>query len=189
MSESKISFKNQLLIAMPTLQDPNFERTVIYIVEHNKEGAMGIIINQPLDVNLSELFEQMEITCDNPIIGEQKVLFGGPLQHEHGFILHSPIGDWSSSLVVSDDIALTTSRDILEAMVEDNGPKHALICLGYAGWDKDQLESEITENHWFIAPSTISLLFETPINERCQAAAMSIGIRDFNNMSSDIGHA
>ena len=189
LESSEISFKNQLLIAMPSLHDPNFERTVIYIVEHNEEGAMGIIINQALNVNLAELFEQMEIECNDSVLGEKKVLFGGPLQHERGFILHSPKGNWNSSLDVSDNIALTTSRDILEAMVRGEAPKHILICLGYAGWDQGQLEAEIADNNWFLVPANNQLMFETPISERCQAAATSIGIRDFNSMSSDVGHA
>ena len=187
--DSDISLKNQLLIAMPAMQDPNFKQSVIYIVEHNEEGAMGIMINQALDVKLVELFEQLDIVSHHPELNEQPVLFGGPLQCERGFILHSPIANWKSSLMVNDDMALTTSRDILEALINKKGPQQYLICLGYAGWDKDQLEEEITDNCWLCAPISKQLIFETPINERWQAAATSIGIGNFNNMSFDVGHA
>ena len=188
--KEEISLKDQLLIAMPSLDDPSFSQAVVYVCEHNEEGAMGIVINQPLDVRLEELFDQMEIPCEDSALKEQKVLFGGPVQHERGFILHEPPGNWDSSLLISEKngTTLTTSRDILEAMVVHEGPPHLLICLGYAGWDSGQLEQELTES-WLVAPATRQLLFEVPVENRWQAAATAIGINNLNQLSSDIGHA
>ncbi len=187
MSEST-SLRNHFLIAMPALADPNFSHTVTYICEHNEEGAMGIVINRPLDIPLGEVLEQMEIEPSNRLDTSVMVNDGGPVQPGHGFVIHSPVGAWESSLQISDDVALTTSRDILAAIGHNEGPGHYLIALGYAGWDAGQLEEEMAQNAWLSGPADQSILFELPLEQRWEAAAKLLGV-DLNLLSSDVGHA
>jgi len=179
---------NQLLIAMPTLADPNFNRTVTLICEHTDQGALGIVINRPLGVRLSEIFAQLELKRCNAETSRQIVLHGGPVQQERGFVLHDDARAWDSTLRVCDGISVTTSRDILVAMAKGQGPGHALVALGYAGWAPGQLEREIVENAWLSVTSTPELVFQTPFEDRWEAAAKLIGI-DFTRLSSEAGHA
>jgi len=179
---------NQFLIAMPNLLDPNFFKTVTYICAHNEEGAMGIVINRPLDLHLSEVFEQMEINSDNDVINNQLVYNGGPVQMDRGFILHEPSKEWDSSIVVNNEISITTSKDILQAIAAGKGPDNSLIALGYAGWDAGQLEQEIMDNAWLSGPSDTQIIFKTPYEKRWEQAAISMGV-DIDKLSSDIGHA
>lgn len=182
------SLSNQFLIAMPGLDDPNFSHTVTYICEHNDEGAMGIVINRPMELTLAEVVEQMEIipsaTADLTI----PIYQGGPVQPEHGFVLHTPPGQWDSSLSITDEVAVATSRDIIKALARNQGPRRFLLALGYAGWGAGQLERELAENAWLSGPATLDILFNLPPERRWEAAASLLGV-DLNLLSSDIGHA
>ncbi len=182
------TLKSQLLIAMPSLEDPNFSRTVTYICEHNDQGAMGIVLNRPTDLSLSDVLRHMDIEGGLGNAGEQIVYLGGPVEEERGFVLHSHSPPWDSTLAVNDDISVTTSRDILEAMARGNGPAHTLVALGYAGWGAGQLERELQENAWLSGPSDESILFELPPDQRWEAAARLLGV-DVNLLSSEAGHA
>lgn len=180
---------NHFLIAMPMLTDPNFYRTVTYICEHNRDGAMGIIINRPLAINVYDILQQMNInTVHDNTLRHQQVFLGGPVQRERGFVIHYPIGKWDASLVVTDTIGVTTSRDILQAIANGSGPKRSLVALGYAGWGAGQLEREIASNAWLSSPADLRVLFETPVDRRWYTAAQIMGI-DLNLLSADIGHA
>lgn len=182
------SLANHFLIAMPSLRDPNFSHTVTYVCEHNATGAMGIVINRPLRLTVGEVLEHMQITADEHVDVEQDVLMGGPVRGEHGFVLHMPPGKWNSSMRITDDIAVTTSRDILAAIAEGHGPERYLLALGYAGWGAGQLEREMAENAWLSGPADPRILFDLPLEERWHAAAALIGI-DLNLLSTEVGHA
>lgn len=182
------SLHNHFLIAMPALADPNFAHTVTYMCEHNEEGALGIIINRPLELTLGEVLSHMQIEASASVDTTVPVFFGGPVQPERGFILHSPPGEWSSSLSITDDIALTTSRDVITAIAHGEGPKRFLLALGYAGWGAGQLEQEMADNAWLSGPADPRLLFEAPVEERWEAAAALLGI-DLHLLSSEAGHA
>lgn len=189
MSETATSnLTNHFLIAMPQLEDPNFHHTASYVCEHNDEGAMGLIINRPMDLMMDEVLDHMEIPVEDDELAHTPVYFGGPVQQERGFVLHTPGGDWEATLQISDDVALTTSRDIMEEIAQGKGPEHFLIALGYAGWGAGQLEQEIVENTWLHGPANTHILFELPSEERWSAAAAAIGV-DLNLLSSDAGHA
>src|SRR5262245_32983503 len=179
---------NQLLIVMPALADPNFNRTVTLICEHTDQGALGIVINRPLEVRLAEIFAQLSLDRCDEEASQQLVLQGGPVQQERGFVLHDDARVWDSTLRVADRISVTTSRDILVAMAKGDGPQHALVALGYAGWAPGQLEREMGENAWLSAKCTPEILFRIPFAERWEAAAKLIGI-DFGRLSSEAGHA
>lgn len=186
--------KNHFLIAMPQLQDPYFERTVTLICDHNEEGAMGIVINRPTDMLLYEVLDQLQLldaetkteSFDTP------VLIGGPVAPENGLILHMVETEskdiWDSTLAVSDQIRLTTSQDILQALARGDGPQQQHFSLGYSGWDAGQLEDEIRNNSWLIAPANETIVFDLPFAQRWEAAAQSIGI-DVDKLSHFAGHA
>ncbi len=179
---------NHFLIAMPALEDPNFFHSVTYICEHNEQGAMGIVINQPLDISLGDVLTHMEMTNDNETLGSTPVYLGGPVQTDRGFVLHEPAGKWDSMLEVTDDIAVTTSRDILQALNDGKGPNRSLVALGYAGWGEGQLEDELVANTWLTCPADSAIIFDTPIENRWTAAAASLGV-DLNTLSDTFGHA
>ena len=179
---------DQFLIAMPSLKDPNFEKTVTYICAHNDEGAMGIVINKPLEIDLGEIFEQMEIESDNQQAKQRSVFQGGPVHIDRGFILHKADTEWDSSIIVSGEICVTTSKDILESIAIGQGPDDAVVALGYAGWSGGQLEEEILENVWLNGPADNQIIFDTPHDQQWQAAVAHLGI-DLEKLSSDIGHA
>jgi putative transcriptional regulator len=184
---------NQLLIALPALADPHFARSVAIICQHDADGAMGVVINRASEYTLGEVFQQMGIDCDNATLCAQPVLSGGPVHPERGFVLHDGMlhggrGEWDSSLIISDDLAITTSRDILEAMARGNGPKHATVALGCAGWGAGQLEHELVENSWLTAPVAADVLYALPLEARWQAAAGLIGV-DMARIADYAGHA
>ncbi|SEP75548.1 putative transcriptional regulator [Ectothiorhodospira magna] len=181
------NFTDQFLIAMPTLADPNFFHAVTYLCEHTEEGAMGIVINHPTDLTLEVVLEHMGITAKVPA-HRIPVYNGGPVQPDRGFILHPAGQRWTSTMRVSDRIAVTTSRDILEAMAEGAGPPSYLIALGYAGWGPGQLEQEIGDNVWLTCPAAADVLFQEPPDKRWQAAAGQLGV-DLSLMSGQAGHA
>lgn len=179
---------NHLLIAMPGLLDPNFSHAVIYLCEHNAEGAMGLVINHPLDIPLSQIFDQLELSYTTNI-GDQSLLSGGPVQVDRGFVLHRTSNrKWESTLPISDDISLTASSDIISDIANDQGPSDLIITLGYSGWGPGQLEEELASNAWLTIPADAAILFDTPFEERAKVAAAKMGI-DFSLISSNIGHA
>ncbi len=181
------SLRDHFLIAMPGLQDSIFAHTITYICEHSPDGAMGIVINHPLNLSLGDIFEQMEMPA-NSRIGREAVLSGGPVQVERGFVLHSAGKRWESTLQISPDISLTASRDIIQAMAENRGPENAVVALGYAGWGAGQLEAEIASNAWLTVPADSHILFDTPVEQRWSSAAKQLGI-DLNLISATAGHA
>jgi putative transcriptional regulator len=179
---------NQFLIAMPAMDDPNFAQTVTLVCEHNDQGALGIVINRALPMNLAEVFEQLGLKCAGSRVTQQPVLRGGPVQTDRGFVLHTPQGRWESSLPFSERMHLTTSRDILDALARGDGPANAVVALGYAGWAAGQLEDEMAHNAWLTVPADERLVFATPLEERWQAACRLLGV-DLLHLSSDAGHA
>ena len=179
---------DHFLIAMPNLMDGNFFHSVTYICEHDDNGSLGITINKPSNIVLAEVLQQMDLEPINESIANQMIYLGGPVLPERGFLLHMPIGHWDSSLQVNDDIAITTSRDILEAIAHGEGPEKVIITLGYAGWGPGQLEHELSENAWLSCPANKDIIFNTPIEKRWNAAASLLGI-DLQLLSSDSGHA
>ncbi|MCF6767722.1 YqgE/AlgH family protein [Thiotrichales bacterium 19S11-10] len=186
-----ISYTNKLLIAMPELKGIPFESSVIYLMHHDEEGAMGFIINVALSPNLSDLFSQMEIKSkkSSSTLLNQKLMLGGPIQQEHGYILHTKseiIFDAIKQL--NDNLFLTTSKDILENLDQKDSPKKLLITLGYTSWGPGQLEEELKENAWLIAPFSEEIIFDLPLENRWQAALESIGIKDINKLSGISGH-
>jgi len=184
------SLADHFLIAMPALQDPNFFHGVTYICEHNENGAMGIVINRPLDMGLGEIFSETGTHSDIDEINRRPVYLGGPVQNERGFIIHQPPGNWDNLLAVNDSIGVTSSRDLLQAIAKGEGPTRILVALGYAGWGPGQLEQEMADNAWLSVPARGAehIIFELPDNERWQAAAALEGV-DMNRLSPDIGHA
>ncbi|MDJ0813157.1 MAG: YqgE/AlgH family protein [Woeseiaceae bacterium] len=182
------SMANQLLIAMPGMADPNFSTTVTLICEHNDEGALGIVINRPLELKLEGLFEQLDLDNPDPEAAELPVLMGGPVGPERGFVLHGPVSHYENTLAVSDDIHLTLSRDVIDAMAAGSGPEKTLVALGYAGWDAGQLEGEMLANSWLTVPATTEVVFDMPFDQRWMSAARTLGI-DISQISTDAGHA
>lgn len=186
--ETTGSLTSQLLIAMPGMADPNFSSTVTLICEHNDDGALGIVINRPLTLKLGGLFEQLDVEDPDPRTAELPVLMGGPVGPERGFVLHDPTVAYENSLAVSEEISLTLSRDVIDALARGTGPKKSLIALGYAGWESGQLETEMLANSWLNVPATPEIVFDLPFPERWSAAARAIGI-DISRLSHDAGHA
>jgi putative transcriptional regulator len=179
---------NQFLIAMPGLADPNFYHTVTYICAHNDEGAMGIVINRPLEMALGDILAQMDMTPRDRKVDQIPVYHGGPVHTDRGFVLHEPLSRWESSINVNDAVGVTTSRDILQAISDGGGPKESLVALGYAGWSAGQLEQEIMDNAWLCGPAESEVIFNTPCDKRWQTAAALLGV-DLDKLSFDIGHA
>jgi putative transcriptional regulator len=182
------ALNNQLLIAMPGMLDPNFNSTVTLICEHNDEGALGIVINRPLDLKLGGLFEQLALEEPDATAANFPVMSGGPVARERGFVLHNPGVEYESSMPVSENIQLTLSRDVLDSMAAGNGPDKSLVALGYAGWEPGQLEAEMLANTWLNVPATAEIVFDTPFADRWFRAANAIGI-DISRISPDAGHA
>lgn len=182
------SLTDHFIIAMPDLLDPNFDHTVTYICEHDENGSFGIVINREIDVTLKEIMQQMEIQAPDNAKHKHNIFHGGPVQEGRGFVLHRPLGNWSSTLKINDHVALTSSRDIIEAIANDQGPKDAIIALGYAGWAPGQLEQELAANSWLSCPADEQIIFEVPPQNRWQAAADIIGV-DLQLLSHDAGHA
>ncbi|HEY2627484.1 MAG TPA: YqgE/AlgH family protein [Usitatibacter sp.] len=182
-----INLTSHFLIAMPAMSDPNFSRSLTFVCEHNERGALGIVVNRPIEVTLSTLFRQVEIPLgDSPLAG-RPVFYGGPVQFDHGFVLHRPVGQWKSTLPVG-EVGLTTSRDILEAMAGGAGPREHLVALGYAGWAAGQLEDEIQQNGWLTVPADLDVIFNVPPDARYDAAMHTLGISAVN-LSGQAGHA
>jgi len=182
------SLTNHFLLAMPGMRDTNFSDSVIYLCEHSAQGAMGLIINKPMDIPLSQVFDQFDL--DYPAhLGKQQLMAGGPVQTDRGFVLHRPAyKHWESTLKIATHINLTASRDIIIDIAGEKGPPESLITLGYAGWGAGQLEAELAENAWLTLPADPHVIFQTPIHERARVAAASIGV-DLSRLSPASGHA
>lgn len=188
MTHTFQSLKDHFLIAMPALAEGIFAHSVTYLCEHNEHGAMGIIINLPLDLQLREILDQLEIDVVRHDLDEP-VMAGGPVQTDRGFVLHrGGEKQWETTIAISPDISLTTSRDILDAFARNEGPSAALVALGYAGWSAGQLEEELADNAWLTAPAASGILFDTPIEQRFGAAVATLGI-DMAMMAPGAGHA
>lgn len=185
---SSICLTNHFLIAMPQLDDPNFLHSVTYICQHDAEGAMGIMVNRPLEMQLQEIFDHLDIANSDLALGRQPVYSGGPVQTDHGFVLHTPSKNWQGTLFISDEIALTASSDILGDIASHTGPDHTLVALGYAGWGPGQLEEEMAQNAWLSVPADASIIFDLPYEQRWHAAAALLGI-DLKLISEYAGHA
>ncbi len=184
---------NQFLIAMPSMGDPHFSRTVTFLFEHSAQGAMGIVINRPTKMHLAEVFLQLQLPCTNHAVEEQLILQGGPVNIEQGFVIHrSPTsgtgGNWEYSVQVSDTIQITTSRDILAAIARGEGPPETVVALGYAGWAAGQLEAEMQANAWLTVDADESVLFDVPFDQRWHAAVRLLGI-DASRLGPEAGHA
>ena len=182
------SLTNHLLIAMPSLADPNFSQTVALICEHTDKGALGIVLNKPLPMKLSDVLSQMKLEATSEIIAAQPVLRGGPVHTDRGFVLHRPGGKWDHTHKVSDTIQVTTSRDVLAAMARGEGPSDAFIALGYANWDSGQLEREMRENAWLTVPVDAKVVFNLPFEKRWAGAWQLLGIEP-DRLSPVAGHA
>lgn len=183
-----VNLTHHFLIAMPTMVDTLFSKTLTYICEHNEQGALGLVINRPTDLTLMNLFKQLGIPQTVSEAEAIPVLFGGPVQLDCGFVLHHPIGNWQSTLVVNKEVGLTTSLDILKAIANAEGPDQILIAMGYAGWAAGQIEHELAQNAWLTVPATADVLFGLPSEERLPAAMQLLGIQDAN-ISNEVGHA
>jgi putative transcriptional regulator len=179
---------NQLLIAMPTLGDENFAQSVTLICDHSASGALGLILNKPLQMDMGEIFRQLQIDTAGESTGRRPVLRGGPVQADRGFVVHRAGGQWESTLRVSDAIHVTTSRDVLRAIARGEGPEDAFLVLGYAGWESGQLEDEIRANAWITAPVEPKLVFEVPFEKRWNAAAQLLGV-ELSRISPVSGNA
>src|SRR5690606_6013686 len=188
MHENGSSFGNHLLIALPSLHDPNFERSVTLVCQHDGEGAMGVVVNRPSEYTLGEVLRQMDIASEDEALQAQVVLAGGPVHPERGFVLHDGEREWDSTLAVADGLYLTTSRDVLEAMARGEGPAQAVVARGCAGWGAGQLEQELVDDSWLVVPASREVLFDLPLPQRWQAAAGSIGV-DLVNYAGHSGHA
>lgn len=183
------SLVNQFLIATSELDDSHFHRAVVYVCAHSEEGTMGLVINRPLlDMKMADVFAEMQIDADRDLHLPSVVLLGGPLQPDRGFVLHKPQQSWQSTLTVCDEVAITSSQDILQAMACNEGPKKALMILGYSGWTAGMLEKELADNDWLVAPASVDIIFEVPFSERWQRAIKKLGF-DPDNLSDDVGHA
>jgi len=179
---------HKFLIAMPAMADPNFAGSVVYVCEHTDKGALGLVINRPTELTLENLFDKVDLKLEIAPWKDTPVYFGGPVQTERGFVLHVPAGHYSSSLPVREDIALTTSKDVLEAVAGGTGPAKLLVTLGYSGWGAGQLESEVSANAWLTVDAQPTIIFDTPAEARQSAALRLLGI-DPAQLSAQAGHA
>src|SRR6478736_4140120 len=187
MSEST-SLANNLLIAMPSLAGGGFEQSVTLICEHSDRGALGIVLNKPLDMKLGDVLAQMKLDAAQAATAAQPVLRGGPVHTDRGFVLHRPGGEWDSTHKISDSIQVTTSRDVLAAMARGDGPRDAFVALGYAGWEAGQLEKEMLDNSWLSVPADESVIFDLPYEERWLATLRLLGVEP-GQLTSFSGHA
>ena len=193
MSAERSNFTNQFLIAMPGMGDESFAGAVVYLCEHTDKGALGLVINKPIDIKLKNLFEKVELTLDREDIAEEPVYYGGPVQTERGFVLHERLeadGDhYSSTLAIPGGaLEMTTSKDVLEALSNGNGPRKLLVTLGYSGWGAGQLEDEIKRNGWITVEAEPGVIFDTPVEQRYHRALSLLGI-DPGLLSAEAGHA
>ena len=189
---SRIDLTNQFLIAMPGMADETFAGAVVYLCEHTERGALGLVINKPIDIKLRKLFEKVELALDREELAELPVYFGGPVQTERGFVLHEKLGEgrghYNSTMSIPGGLEMTTSKDVLEAMSEGGGPTRVLVTLGYSGWQAGQLEDELGRNGWLSVNADPKVIFDTPIEKRYDTALSLLGI-DPRMLSQEAGHA
>ena len=192
-----INLTNHFLIAMPGMEDSMFSRSVVYVCEHSERGALGLIINKPGGISLSDLFDKVELPLARKELGTQPVFHGGPLQTERGFVLHDPVlaeglapdeSVYASTLAVPGGLEMTTSKDVLEALSSGGGPRRVLITLGYSSWGEGQLESEIARNSWLTVDADANLIFDAPVGERYDQALRLLGLEAWM-LAPDAGHA
>lgn len=192
MPGQPINLTNQFLIAMPGKVGDPFEGAVVYLCEHTEKGALGLVINRPIDIKLKNLFEKVDLSLERDDLAETPVYFGGPVQTERGFVLHEPLdaegGHYNSSLKIPGGLEMTTSKDVLEALSQGAGPKKILVTLGYSGWGAGQLEDEMVRNNWINVSATPEIIFDTPVEQRFDRALSLLGI-DVNMLSQEAGHA
>lgn len=192
VTDHELHLANHFLIAMPSMRDPIFGGSVVYLCEHNASGALGVIINKPTAMTMDVLFDRIDLEIDSKpnraSMIEKPVMFGGPVQVERGFVLHAPLGQFSSMMKVTEDIALTTSKDVLESVALGEGPRRFLVSLGCAGWNAGQLEQEIVKNGWLTVRADPAIIFDLPIVERFAAAIKLLGI-DPMMLTGESGHA
>ena len=183
-----VNLTQHFLIAMPSMVDPNFARTLTYVCEHGPEGALGLVVNRPVEMSIAALFEQIEVPLPPDSLRETPVLFGGPVSMDRGFVLHRPLGNWMSTLAISDELGLTTSKDVLEAVGRGEGPQSLLVSIGYAGWSAGQLEHELSANAWLTVEADPDVLFDLSPEQRLPAAMRLLGV-DLSQLSGNVGHA
>ena len=183
-----INLTHHFLIAMPSMADPYFAKSLTYVCEHNEQGALGVVVNRPIDMTLQALFERLSLKLAHKDLSDAPIYFGGPVQTDRGFVLHEPTGNWQSTLKVRDAIGLTTSKDILEAVGRGEGPQKLLVTLGYAGWSAGQLEHELTQNAWLTVEARDAIIFDLPAEERLPAAMELLGV-DYARLADSAGHA
>ena len=188
MSEDGMHLGGQLLLAMPALADPNFYRSVVLICEHDTEGALGLIVNRPTQLELGTILDQLDLPSDCEDINRLPVFSGGPVETQRGFVIHDNAGVFPDSLDLGDALAVSSSSEILGAISENRGPDHFMVVLGYAGWGPGQLENELRENAWLSVPASPRLIFDVPVSERWRKAAVQIGV-DPLQLSSESGQA
>jgi putative transcriptional regulator len=195
MSATPVNFTNHFLIAMPGMGDGAFAGSVVYLCEHNEDGAVGLVINKPIDIKLKNLFEKVELSLDRADLAESPVYFGGPVQTERGFVLHERLGGsegrgghYNSSLQIPGGLEMTTSKDVLEALSNGAGPKKILVTLGYSGWGAGQLEDEMSRNGWINVSAEPGIIFDTPVEQRYDQALLLLGISS-GMLSQEAGHA
>ena len=180
--------ERQMLIAMPGMVDDNFAGCVTLMCQHNDAGAIGITINRLSDYTLGEIFTQLKLDCSNEAIRDLPVLEGGPVSPDRGFVLHSPKEGYESSLVVNQDIMVTTSRDVLAEIAGGGGPGKFVVALGYAGWGEGQLEHEMLANAWLSVSADTAIVFDLPVPDRFDKAVNSLGI-SIDALHTEAGHA
>ena len=187
-----MNLTNQFLIAMPGMSDGNFAGSVVYMCEHTERGALGLVINKPVDIDVRGLFEKVNLQLERDDLLSTPVYLGGPVQTERGFVLHEQLdeegGHYNSSIKIPGGLEMTTSRDVLEALSTGAGPRRVLISLGYAAWGQGQLESEIAENSWLTVQADPLVIFDTPIDQRYDRALSLLGLQSWM-LSPDAGHA
>ncbi len=191
MASDRMNLTNQFLIAMPGMGDDTFSGAVVYLCEHTENGALGLVINKPIDIKLKNLFQKVDLSLDSAHLAEQPVFFGGPVQTERGFVLHEKQGDappYSSTLSIPGGLEMTTSKDVLEALSQGGGPRRLLVTLGYSGWAAGQLEDELSRNGWLTVDATPEIIFDTPVPERYDRAVSLLGF-DPRMLSQEAGHA
>ncbi len=198
-----MNLTHHFLIAMPGLEDASFSRSVVYVCEHSERGALGLIINKPTDINLRGLFDKVDLPLQREDLTQQPVFQGGPVQTERGFVLHEPVvaassatGEgveadesiYASTMTIPGGLEMTTSKDVLEAMSTGAGPRRVLITLGYSSWAQGQLESEVAENSWLTVGADLSVIFDTPVDQRYDRAMALLGLQSWM-LSPEAGHA
>ena len=183
-----VNLTDHFLIAMPAMADPYFAKSLTYVCEHTDQGALGVVINKPIEMTLKMLLDQVGIELESEEHAEELVHFGGPVQMDRGFVLHQPVGEWLSTMAVNENVALTTSKDILEAVGRGQGPYKLLVSLGYAGWAAGQLEQELAQNAWLTVPASSAIIFDLPWEQRLPAAMQLLGV-DLASLADGAGHA